>query len=60
MQMEGWVKFFSPQSSAGVSQDKDIVVISQTAEVTGDQISKKPKGQTHNKTIKRLHTARPK
>ncbi len=38
---EVYVKFLSPQNSAGVSQDKGIAVISQTIVVNGDQFSKK-------------------
>ncbi len=37
MLMEGWVKFFSPQNSAGVSQENSIAVISKTVQVNGDQ-----------------------
>ncbi len=35
MLMEGWVKIFSPQNAAGVSQKKGIAVISQTIVVNG-------------------------
>ncbi len=37
--MEGQVKFFSPQNTAGVSQEKGVAVTSQTIEVNGDQVS---------------------
>ncbi len=37
MPMEDWVKYFSPQNSAGVSQEKGIAVISYTIEVNGYQ-----------------------
>ncbi len=36
MLMEGQVNFFSPQNTAGVSQEKDVAVKSQTIEVNGD------------------------
>ncbi len=39
MPMEGQVKFFSPQNTAGVSQEKGAAVITQTIEVNGDQLS---------------------
>ncbi len=55
MVMEGQVKFFSPQDSAGVSQEKDIAVISQTVDINGYQDLNIIK--THNKSIKCLHTA---
>ncbi len=38
MAMEGQVTFFSPQNTAGVSQGKGIVVISQTIKVNGDHL----------------------
>ncbi len=34
--MDGWVKFFSPQNTAGVSQDQGLAVMSQTTEANGD------------------------
>ncbi len=37
MPMEEWVKFFSPQNTAGVSQEKGVAVVSQTTEANGDQ-----------------------
>ncbi len=37
MLMNNGVKFFSPQNTAGVSQENSIAVISQTIEVNGDQ-----------------------
>ncbi len=37
--MKGRVKFFSPQNTAGVSQEKGASVISQTIAVNVDQIS---------------------
>ncbi len=37
--MEGLVKFFSPQNTAGVSQEKGVAVMSQTVVVNGDQVS---------------------
>ncbi len=40
MPMEGWMKFFIPQNTAGVSQEKDVAVISQTIVLNGDQLSK--------------------
>ncbi len=40
MPVEGWVKFFSLQNTAGVSQEKGVVVISRTVEVNGDHFSK--------------------
>ncbi len=57
MSMEGRVKFFSPQNTAEVLQEKGIAVISQTIEVNSDQDSNERK--IHNKTIKCLHTACP-
>ncbi len=39
MLMEGQAKFFSPQISAGVSQEKGVAVISQTTEANGDKYS---------------------
>ncbi len=39
MLMKGQVKFFSPQITAQVSQEKGVAVISQTVEVIGDQDS---------------------
>ncbi len=36
MLMVGQVNFFSPQKTAGVSQDKGVAVISQTTVVDGD------------------------
>ncbi len=39
MHLEGRMKVLSPQNTAGVSQEKDVAVISQTNEVNGDQIS---------------------
>ncbi len=60
MLMEGRLKFFTTQNSAGVSQEKDIAVISQTIKVNGDQVSNVKPNQTkqnkHNKSIKCLHT----
>ncbi len=38
--MEGHVKFFSPQNTAGVSQEKSAAVISQSVVVNGDQVLK--------------------
>ncbi len=51
-----WVKIFSPQNTAGISQEKGVAVISSTIEVNGDLYLnvKNP----HNKTKKCLHTAR--
>ncbi len=37
MLLEGQAKFFSPQSTAGISQEKDIAVISKTIVVNGDK-----------------------
>ncbi len=37
MLMKGQVKVFSPQNTAGVSQEKGAAVISQITEVNGDQ-----------------------
>ncbi len=54
MLMEGQVNRFSSQNSAGVSQEKDAALISQTTEVNGDQDSNVKK--IHNKNIKCLHT----
>ncbi len=34
--MEGQVKFFNPQNTARVSQEKSVVAITQTMKVTGD------------------------
>ncbi len=48
MLMDGQVKFFSPQSTAGVSQEKDLLVISQKPVGNGDLVSKVKK----NKKIK--------
>ncbi len=53
--MEEWVKFFSLQNTAGVSEEKRFAVISQTIEANGDQDSNMNK--MNNKTIKCLHTA---
>ncbi len=39
MQMEGQIKFFIPQNTSGVSQEKGVAVIPQTIEVKGDQVS---------------------
>ncbi len=39
MLTERRVKSFSPQNTAGVSQEKDFAVISQTVETNGDQVS---------------------
>ncbi len=39
MWIEGPVKFFSPQNTAGVSQEKGVAVFSQTVKVNGDQDS---------------------
>ncbi len=36
--MEGQVKFYSPQNTAKVLQEKGIAVISQTVVVNGDQV----------------------
>ncbi len=36
MQIEGQGNFFSPQNSAGVSQEKGVAVISPTIAVNGD------------------------
>ncbi len=45
--MVGLVKCFSPQNTAGVSQEKGVAVIPQTTEVNSDQFSnKKTKKQT--------------
>ncbi len=38
MPMQGQVKFFSLQNTAGVSQEKGVAVMSQTIEVNGDQV----------------------
>ncbi len=38
MLTEGQVKFFSPQNTAGVSQEKGVEVMSQTNAVNGDQV----------------------
>ncbi len=43
MSMEGRVKFFSPQNTDEVLQEKGIAVISQTIEVNGDQDSNERK-----------------
>ncbi len=37
--MKGWVKVFSSQNTAGVSQEKGVAVIFQTVEVNGHQFS---------------------
>ncbi len=39
MLIEDWEKFFSPQNTAGVSQEKSVAVSSQTTVVNGDQDS---------------------
>ncbi len=39
MLMDGWVKFFSPQITAGVLQEKGVAIMSQTTELNGDQFS---------------------
>ncbi len=39
MLIERWVNFLSPQKAAGVKQEKDVAIISQTIEVNGDQVS---------------------
>ncbi len=39
MPTEGRAKFLSPQNTAGVSQEKDISIISLTIEVNGDKVS---------------------
>ncbi len=36
MPVEGQVNFFSPQNTAGLSQEIGVAVISQTLEVNGD------------------------
>ncbi len=46
MLMEDRLKFFSPQNTVGVSLEKDVVAISQTIAVNGDQVSHIEK--THN------------
>ncbi len=38
MPMEGQVEFVSPQNTAGVSQEKNTAVISQTLKANGDQV----------------------
>ncbi len=38
MPVEGQVKLFSAQNTAGVSQEKGIAVVSQTVEANGDQV----------------------
>ncbi len=38
MLMEGWVKLFSPQNTAGLSKEKGVVVISQTIAAKGGGI----------------------
>ncbi len=48
MPMEGWVKIFSLQNTAGVSQEKVILVMSLTIVVNGGPNSNVKK---HNKTI---------
>ncbi len=37
MPMEGWVKFFSPRNTAGVSQEKGVAVMFQTTVMNGDK-----------------------
>ncbi len=56
--MESPGKFYSPQNTAGVSQEKDTAVISRTTEMNADQVPNILKN--HNKTIKCPHTACPK
>ncbi len=48
--MEGQVKSFSLQNTAGVSKEKDVAVISQTTEANGDQVSN-VKNKTTNASI---------
>ncbi len=36
MPMDGCMKFFSPQSNAGVSQEKGVAIMSQTIAVSDD------------------------
>ncbi len=59
MLIERQVKSFSPQNTAGVSQEKGITVIFQTIETNGYQVSnvknKQPNKQTKN--LKCLHAA---
>ncbi len=40
MLMEGGVKFFSPQKTAGVTKVYSVLVVFQTKVVNGDQLSK--------------------
>ncbi len=49
MPMDGQVKFFSPQNTSGVLQEKGVAVIFGTIVKIN-----------HNKIIKWLHTVRPK
>ncbi len=58
MLMDGRVKFFSLQNTAGVWQEKGVAV-SKTIEVTSHQVSNIKK-YTCNKTRKLLYTALPK
>ncbi len=53
--MEG-LKFFRPQNTAAVSQEKGYLAISQTTDVIGDQIFN-VKEKICSKTINRLQTA---
>ncbi len=46
--MEGQVKFFSPQNTAGVSKEKGLAVISQIIAVDGDQDSNVKNKKTQN------------
>ncbi len=51
MPMEGQIKFFSPQNTAGVLQEKGVAVTFLTIEANGDQVSKKPNKQTNKKNL---------
>ncbi len=52
MLIEGRQKFFSPQNSVGVSQEKVVAVISQIVQVNADQFSNanRTKTKKQNKT----------
>ncbi len=52
MLIEGQVKFYSPQNSAGVSQEKGAELIFQTIEAIGDQFLNQKKHILKNKTKK--------
>ncbi len=54
MLMEGWVKFFSPQNTAGGSQEKGVAVIPQTIDVNGDQVSNVKKTKQTDKKIYKM------